>query len=114
MKEDKKIEQILMNDEKYEEFIHSKTEQEFKKILESKNKIEIITDIKKVPKSLLFSKKATYSIINKDSKTMSYINGVQAEAFLSADNISREKIISGQMDSFVCENNYIKFVKVKV
>ena len=114
MKEDKEIEKILMNDDKYDEIIHSKTEQEFKKILENKNKTYTISDIKKAPKELLFTKKATFSIINKESKTMSYINGVQAEAFLGSQDTLRENLLSGNCDYFVSGNNYIKFVKIKV
>lgn len=114
MKEDKEIEKILMNDKKYEDFIHSKTEQEFKNILNKKQEKKDITDIKLVPKSLLFSKHTTYSVINKESKTFSFISGIQAEAFLGSDETLREKLLNAQIDYFVCGNNYIKFVKTRV
>ena len=115
MKEDKEIEKILLNDESYEKFIHTKTEKEFTDILtkEANNKALEITDIKKVPKDLLFSKNAIYSVINKESKTKSYINGVQAEGFLGSQELLREKFITGQTDYFVSGGNYIKFYKVK-
>ena len=116
MKEDKEIEKILLNDENYEKFIHSKTEKEFTDVITkgTKDKISEISDIKKAPKELLFSKKAIYTVINKDSKTKSYINGIQAEGFLGSQNILRDKFLSGQTDYFVSGNNYIKFYKVKI
>ncbi len=96
MKEDKEIEKILLNDKNYEKFIHTKTEKEFTDILkkEADNKVREITDIAQVPKNLLFSKNAIYSVINKESKTKSYINGVQAEGFLGSQELLREKFIT--------------------
>lgn len=114
MKNDKEIEQILLNDEKYEKFIKDKTEQDFKKIIEEagKKNNSVITDFKQMPKDKLFSKKATYFVINKNSKTSSYINGIQAESFLISP-YEREKFLSGKTDAFVYQDNYIKFYKYK-
>lgn len=114
MKQDKNIEQILLNDEKYEKFIKDKTEQDFNKIIKdacTKNK-SVITDIKLVPQDKLFSKQATYYVINKKSKTTSYINGMQAESFL-VDNYERDKFLSGKTDAFIYQDCYIKFYKYK-
>ena len=114
MKQDKEIELILLNDEKYEKFIKNKTEQDFNKILNdviNKNP-KVITDFKHVPKDKLFSKKTTYYVINKNSKTSSYINGVQAESFL-VSAYEREKFISGKTDSFIYQDNFVKFYKYK-
>jgi len=115
MKEDKEIEQILLNDEKYEKFINEKAEQEFNKILEdvSKTNASEIKDFKKVPKELLFSKKAVYLVINKSSKTKSYVNGLQAEGFLGDKNLLREKLTGGFTDSFVSGDNFVKFYKLE-
>lgn len=114
MKNDKEIEQILLNDEKYEKFIKDKTEQDFKKIIEEagKKNNSVITDFKQMPKDKLFSKKSTYFVINKNSKTSSYINGIQAESFLISP-YEREKFLSGKTDAFVYQDNYIKFYKYK-
>jgi hypothetical protein len=114
MKQNNDIEQILLNDEKYEKFIKRKQEKEFKKILEiaTKNESTIITDLKKMSKDKLFSKNATYFVINKNSKTSSYINGIQAESFLVSP-AEREKFLSGKTDSFIYQDNYIKFYKYK-
>ena len=65
-----------------------------------------------MPKDKLFSKKATYFVINKNSKTSSYINGIQAESFLISP-YEREKFLSGKTDAFVYQDNYIKFYKYK-
>ncbi len=114
MKNDKEIEQILLNDEKYEKFIKDKTEHDFKKIIEEagKKNNSVITDFKQMPKDKLFSKKSTYFVINKNSKTSSYINGIQAESFLISP-YEREKFLSGKTDAFVYQDNYIKFYKYK-
>ncbi len=115
MKENKDIEKILLNDAKYEALVKSKIEKEFIKEISNKQpKNKEITDIKKAPKNKLFTKYATYMVMNKNSKTKSYINGVQAEGFLGSQKAAREKLLSGESDSFVSDNNFIKFVKVKV
>ena len=117
MKEDKnkQIEQILLNDKNYENFINSKTEKEFEDILNSGTEKEtVITNIKEVPRELLFSKQAVYMVINKQSKTKSYINGVQADGYLGSQNIAREKLVSCLSDSFVSGNNFIKFYQIKL
>ena len=46
--------------------------------------------------------------------TKSYINGVQAEGYLGSQNADRMKLLAGEADSFVCENSYVKFIKVTV
>ena len=117
MKEDKKIEQLLLNDSTYEDLVNSKLEKEFIEEIEKGNsckKKEVITDIKSAPKELLFSKSATYLVMNKNNRTKSYVNGIQAEGFLGDQNITREKFLSAQTDFFISGDNYIKFLKVKL
>ena len=116
MKENKDIEKILLNDSAYEKMVKSKIEREFKQELAfAKNtRNKVITDIKKVPKEKLFTKSATYEVINKNSKTKSFINGVQAEGYLGAKNSDRIKLLEGKTDSFICGSNFVKFVKVKI
>ncbi len=117
MKEDKKIEQLLLNDSTYEDLVNSKLEKEFLEEVEkgsSGRKKEVITDIKLVPKGMLFSREATYLVMNKTNRTKSYVNGIQAEGFLGDQNITREKFSSAQTDFFISGDNYIKFLKVKV
>ena len=116
MKKNKKIEEILLSDENYEKMVREKTEREFINALENNNSLKAayITDIKFVPADKLFSKAATYEVINKQSKTRSYINGLQADGFLGANNSDRAKLLSGETNSFVSGDNFIKFVKVKL
>ncbi|MBD5402147.1 hypothetical protein HDR58_05035 [bacterium] len=116
MKEDKEIEKLLLNDEAYEKFVNAKIEKEFEKELDNLGikKEKFITDFKLVPREKLFSKQATYIVMNKKSKTKSFINGMQAESFLGSENSIREKFVSGQTDSFVSGDNFVKFYKLKV
>lgn len=116
MKKDKKIEEMLLNDENYEKMVREKTEKDFKNVLKDAQtlKNKDITDIKSVPEGLLFSKAAIYEVINKQSKTRSYINGLQAEGYLGSNNSDRLKMLSGKTDSFVSDDVFVKFVKVKV
>jgi len=104
MKENNEIEKLLLNDENYEKFVNEKIEKEFTKI----------TDIKKLPEGVLFTKKTTFLVINKKTKTKTYINGIQAEAYLSGQNFEREKLLKGERDSFVNDNLFIKFYKTKI
>lgn len=116
MKSNKDIEKILLNDSAYEKMVKTKIEREFKQelALAKQMRNKIITDIKKVPKEKLFTKAATYEVMNKNSKTKSYINGVQAEGYLGAKNSDRAKLMAGETDSFVCGCNFVRFVKVKM
>ncbi len=115
MKENSEIEKLLLNDARYENLVSSKFEKEFEKETANKTiKSKIITDIKKVPKNMIFTKNAIFLIMNKTSKTKSYINGVQAEGFLGIQNAVREKLLNGEAEAFVADNNFIKFVKAFV
>ncbi len=117
MKENKDIEKMLLNNSSYEAIMKTKVEQEFKQELrnaQKQKKKRIITDIKKVPRDKIFSKEAVYLVINKNSKTKSYINGVQAEGYLGAQKAVRDKLLSGISDSFVSENSFVKFEKIKI
>lgn len=116
MKENREIERILLNESTYGEFVKNKTEKDFvNEITISDNKRQTeITDFKLVPKDKLFSKDALFFVINKKSKTKSYINGLQAEGFLGGNNFARNKLLSGESDSFVAEDYFVKFKKIKV
>lgn len=117
MKENKEIEKILLNDSAFDNMLKKKVENDFKQELinaKASKSVEYITEIKDVPKTKLFTKYATFEVINKTSKTKSYINGVQAEGFLGSNITDRTKLLNGESDSFVCGNSFIKFVKVKI
>lgn len=109
-------EQRLLNHASLDELIKLKMEEELKaEIKKSKEKPakQIITDISKVPKELIFSKLAVYKVFNRINKTESFINGLQAEGMLGLQNAIREKIKSGQMDAFSTDNAYVKFENIE-
>ena len=117
MKKNDDIEHILLNDLAFEQAVKSKIEQDFKSSLAnskmSKDKL-YITNIKDVPSGFLFSKSTIFEVINKNSKTKSYINGIQAEGYLGSNVAERNKLLAGETDSFVSGNSYVKFIKTKV
>lgn len=110
------LEQRLLSQSSIDELIKMKMEEEiqaeFKKAQE-KPKRQVITDISKVPKELIFSKKAVYKVFNRINKTETYINGMQAEAMLGLQNSTREKIQAGKMDAFSNDILYVKFEKIE-
>ena len=117
MRDNKDIEKMLLNNSSYEEIVKTKIENEFKQELKTVNKKrnkKLVTDIKKVPKDKLFSKDAVYSVMNKNSKTKSYINGVQADGYLGSQNSVRNNLLAGTADSFVSDNSFVKFEKIKI
>lgn len=115
MKNGKEMEKILLNDESYEQLMSSKIKKEFEDVTckNSEKNDEIIKEIKDVPAQNLFSKNATYFVMNKRSKTHSYINGIQADGFLGSNNIMRKKLLSKESDYFVSGDCYIKFYSFK-
>ena len=113
---DKDTEQMLLNNTSLDDLIRKKIEQEFKNdIKSSKKQKEIIkvTDIAKVPKHLIFSAKSVFKVFNRRTGVETYINGIQAEAFLGVQNNIREKMAEGQISAFASKNTYIKFEYVK-
>ena len=113
MKEHNEIEQILLNDSEYEKIKQAKLEQDFKNELKTCKSSKIITDIKLVPKDKLFSKSTIYEVLNKSSKTYSKINGLQADGYLGKQNAERKKLQTGEIESFVSGDNFIKFLKYR-
>lgn len=111
----KETEKFLLNDKNYEKFLYNKTETEFNQILEDckKNTQKVIKNFDDVPKNMIFSKDTIYMVINKTSKTKSYVNGIQAEGFIES-NLVREKLLNGSIDYFVSGDNYIKFYKSRL
>lgn len=117
MKKDKDIEQILLNDAVFEQAVKSKIEQDFRNTLEvakGSDDKSYIFNIKDVPSVLLFSKSTIFEVINKNSKTKSYINGIQAEGYLGSNVVERKKLLAGEVDFFVAGSSYVKFIKTKI
>lgn len=111
------IEQILLSNASLDELIKMKIEKEFKSELDKANKkpqIKTVTDISKVPQNKIFSKDAVYRLFNRNTKSETFINGIQAEAMLGIQNSIREKIYKGELSAFTTENAYVKFEKINV
>lgn len=110
-------EQRLLSHASLDELIKMKMEQELQAELDKINekpKKQIITDISKVPKNLIFSKKAVFKIFNRINKTETYLNGLQAEAMLGVQNAVREKMRSGELDVFSTDTAYVKFENIEI
>lgn len=110
-------EQRLLSHASLDELIKMKMEQELQAELDKLSeapKKQVIKDISKVPKELIFSKKAVFKIFNRINKTETYLNGLQAEAMLGVQNSIREKIRSGQLDVFSTDTAYVKFEEIEI
>ncbi len=115
MKNNKDLEEVLINKKSMDELIKMKIEKEFQtEISASRHKKtkKIITDIKQVPKDKLFSKQAVFKIYNRQTGTESTINGIQAEGMLGLQNSERTKLLNGEITSFATDDTYIKFEKI--
>lgn len=109
------LEEILINKTSMDDLIKMKIETEFKKEITQKNQKkspQIITEIKKVPAKLLFSKHSVFKIYNRQTKTETTINGLQAEGMLGLQNTTRLKLLNGEVSSFSTDDAYIKFEKL--
>lgn len=115
-KNENDLEQRLLSSASLDELIKMKMEEELNeeinKIKEQPNK-ELITDISKVPKNLIFSKKAVYRLFNRINKTETYINGVQAESMIGLQSSIRSKMLAGEISTFSTEDAYVKFEKIE-
>lgn len=110
------VEDALISGKSIDELIKIKMKEEIKNIFE--RNVEKITsrrieNIKDVPRGRLFSKDAIFKIFNKHNNTVSFINGIQAEALLGLDEVSREKLLHGESDTFSTENSFVKFEYVE-
>ena len=112
---EKDIEQMLLNNASLDDLIKIKIEKEFKDALVKSQQLPkqvTITEISKVPQNLIFSKQAVFKLFNRNSKTQTSINGIQAEALLGIQNSVREKMLRGETGSFSTDDAYVKFEKV--
>ncbi len=106
------IEDALLSGKSIDELIKIKMKEEIKtafKKVATKFEKKKIYNIKDVPKSSLFSKKTVFKKFNKQNNTISFINGIQAEALLGLDILSREKLLKGEIEVFSTENAFVKF-----
>lgn len=114
------IEEMLLTGASLDDLIRMKIESEFKnEIANAKkgknyNNSKIYTEIKDVPKDLIFSKQAIYRLFNRNSKQETFINGVQAEAMIGLQDSIRTKFLNGELSAFSTDEAYVKFEKVCV
>ncbi len=114
------IEEMLLTGASLDDLIRMKIESEFKnEIANAKkgknyNNSKIYTEIKDVPKDLIFSKQAIYRLFNRISKQETFINGVQAEAMIGLQDNIRTKFLNGELSAFSTDEAYVKFEKVCV
>lgn len=111
------VEQMLLNNASLEDLIKMKIEKEFMADLENakhKPQKKVYTEIKDVPKDIIFSKNSIYKYFNRNTKCESFISGVQAEALIGLQNNVREKMYKGKLSAFTTDDAYIKFEKAEV
>lgn len=109
---DKEKEEMLLTGASLDELIKMKIEQEFLSDMNAaKNEYrpKIYTNIKDVPQDKIFAKNTTYKYFNRNTKTETYINGIQAEALIGIQNNIREKMLKGELNAFTTDDAYIKF-----
>ena len=73
--------------------------------------LQIYIKISEVPKDYIFSKDAVFKYYNRHNKLETYINGIQADAYIGIQDIIRKKMLQGELDVFTTDDCYIKFEK---
>lgn len=113
MRKKQLIEDALLSGQSLDELIKIKMKEEIKTVFEKTGKLSAkttsVTDLKEVPKEIIFSKKAVFKKFNKSNNTISFINGIQAEALLGQDNSSRERLLNAEIEVFSTDNAFVKF-----
>ena len=106
------IEDALMSGKSIDELIKMKMREEMRKAFDKisvKFEKKRVYDIKLVPQDVIFGKKSVFKKFNRANNTISYINGIQAEAMLGLDTASREKLVKGEIDLFSTDTAFVKF-----
>jgi superfamily II RNA helicase len=112
--ENKDTEEMLFSNASLEDLIKMKIENELNEELtklNTKPSYKVYTDIKDVPRELIFSAKATYKLFNRRNKTETFINGLQAEALIGTEHAIRAKVSTGELSAFATDDAYVKFEK---
>lgn len=110
------VEQMLLNNASLDDLIKMKIEQEFMVDLEKakeKPQKKVYTNIKDVPREMIFSKNSVYRYFNRNTKCESFINGIQAEALIGLQNIVRQNMLKGELSAFTTDDAYVKFEKAE-
>ncbi len=114
--ENKNTEELLLSNKSLDELIRVKIQQEINLLEQNKISTEktIIYDIKKVPKNLIFSKISYFKVFNKQNKTESFINGIQADGLLGLQDSIRQKILEGECDVFANDDIFVRFDRTEI
>jgi hypothetical protein len=112
-------EQRLLSKLSLAELIKMKMKEEIQKEFANakkpdKVKTKVITDLKEVPKELIFSNKTVYKTFNKQTKHETFINGIQAEGLIGLRNQLREEVLSGETDAFETDLLYVMFHQISI
>ena len=111
----KDMEQVLLSNTSLDELIKMKIEQEFKKPRKpQKSAPKTISVLKDVPKEKIFTKDAVFRVYNRKNGTETFINGIQADAMIGAQDSVREQILNKTLSAFSTDDAYIKFEKAKI
>lgn len=111
------METKLLNSTSVDELIKQKMEEEINEEFNKKNvkkEKSITKELNDVPKELIFSKKSVFKVYNRTNKTISYINGIQAEALIGLNNTTLNKIKNKETDTFATDGKFIKFEKAEI
>lgn len=109
-------EQMLLNNASLDDLIKMKIEKEFMADLEKakqKPQKKVYTNIKDIPREMIFSKNSVYRYFNRNTKCESFINGIQAEALIGLQNNVRQSMLKGELSAFTTDDAYVKFDKAE-
>lgn len=108
----KDMEQMLLNNASLDELIRMKIEEEFKTELKTKKQkpeVVTLTDLKEVPREKIFTKDSTFRVYNRNNKTETFIDGVQADAMIGLKNAIREQFLNKTLTAFSTDDTFVKF-----
>lgn len=112
MTKDKNIEKKLLAPNEIDELISKKLKNEIEQELKAVKKVKkriIEKDFKAVPSDMTFSKQCVYIAFNRNTKTESYINGVQADSLIGMKRDVRAQLLEKSVDSFSNGDYFVKF-----
>ena len=108
----KDVEQVLLSNASLDELIKMKIEQEFKKPKAQKKEVKkIVTELKDVPKEKIFTKESVFRVYNRHNGSETFINGIQADAMIGAQDNVRENFLNKTLSAFSTDDAYVKFEK---
>lgn len=77
-------------------------------------KTSTVKKLSKLDKTDIFSSRSVWKVFNRKTKQESDINGLQAESYVGMNVSLRERILSGELDSFLTGEYFVKFDHAEV